>query len=609
VAVPVTIAFGAMENAGMVTYGQTIILAKPESDTTSRRRDYAETAAHELAHQWFGDLVTTAWWNDIWLNEAFATWMEQKLIAEWKPEWKTSVEDVDSKLYAEHEDSLITARTIRQPIESKGDINDAFDAITYQKGAAVIGMFEGWIGPETFRKGVQEYLRRYSFKSATAADFLDVLSSNTGKEVTRAFSTFLDQPGVPLISVSLDCKQTPPLLRLEQKRFLPLGSRGSATELWDIPVCVCSGVGADDANECTLMTKAAMDLSLKDSKGCPAWVEANAQAKGYYRLDYLGGLLPALTGEAGKRLDAAERVDLIGNAQAMMAAGKLSAADALGLAETFHADPERTVVERALDVALSPREDMVPAALMPNYRRFLLKNFQSRARELGWTHRAGESDDARLLRPELLHAMATYGGDQDLARQAEKLAGQWFENRAAVQSDVVGAVLNTAAYYGDLTQFNHFLAEFKKTQDRQVKQRLLGAMTSFRSRAAIEAGMQAVLAGAVSLTEGFPLLLASGQSYAETRGMAFEFVRTHFDQIMKRNPSIFGSDLGTFLPQVGASFCDAQPRNELRSFFGPLLKKYPGATRTLAQVTERIDLCIARKAAQEPSVKEFLRHY
>ena len=128
-------------------------------------------AAHELAHQWFGDLVTTAWWDDIWLNEAFATWMEQKMIAEWKPEWKTRVGDVGAKLGAEDEDSLVRARKIRQPIETKDDISNAFDGITYQKGAAVIGMFENWMGPENFRKGVQSYLKQYAFRTPRRATF------------------------------------------------------------------------------------------------------------------------------------------------------------------------------------------------------------------------------------------------------------------------------------------------------------------------------------------------------------------------------------------------------------------------------------------------------
>jgi alanyl aminopeptidase len=184
VAVPVTFGFGAMENPGMVTYAQTLILAKPDNDTVNRRRGYAEVAAHELAHQWFGDLVTTAWWNDIWLNEAFATWMEQKLIAEWKPEWKTRIGDVGSKLGAERTDSLISSRKIRQEIQSKDDISNAFDGITYPKDAAVIGMFENWIGPDNFRKGVQSYLKQHSYKNATAGDFLDSISTASHKNVT-----------------------------------------------------------------------------------------------------------------------------------------------------------------------------------------------------------------------------------------------------------------------------------------------------------------------------------------------------------------------------------------------------------------------------------------
>lgn len=609
VAVPVTI-FGAMENAGMVTYAQTMLLAKPETDTISRQRLYASVAAHELSHQWFGDLVTTEWWNDLWLNEAFATWMEQKLVAEWKPEWKTRVEDVDSKLFAQSEDSLITARKIRQSIESKGDIANAFDGITYDKGAAVIGMFESWMGPEAFRKGVQSYLKQYAFRTATAGDFLDSLSSAAHKDVTKSFSTFLNQAGVPVVSVALDCKPKPPVVHLEQTRFLPLGSKGSAGQTWDIPVCVRYGTGTGSQGACTLMTEPKMDWALQDAKSCPAWLYANDHAKGYYRMDYQGGLLSALTsGDVAARLGAPERVELIGNAQSMTKAGKLPAADALHLAETFHADPERDVVDRALTVALSPFEDMVPDRLMPNYRRFLLKSFQARAHELGWIPGSGEPDDVRLLRPTLVSVIATAGGDQDLARQARDLTDKWFQSHSAVHPEVVGAVFRTAAYYGDTALFRRFLAEFKTNQDRQEKARVLGAMVSFRDPAAIDAGFQAVLSGDVALADGFPLLLAGGSASPGTRKLPFQFVKAHFDQIMSSHPSIFGNDLGSFLPRVGQSFCDAQSRSELQAFFTPLVDKYAGAPRTLAQVLEGIDLCVANKVAQEPGVAAFLGKY
>jgi alanyl aminopeptidase len=606
VSVPITGGFGAMENAGMVTFGQTIILADPASDTIPRQRGYASVASHELAHQWFGDLVTTAWWDDIWLNEAFATWMEQKLLAEWKPEWKTRVEDVDSKLGAEDVDSLVSTRKIRQPIETKDDISNAFDDITYQKGAAVIGMFESWMGPEEFRKGVQAYLNRYAFRNATAADFLDSLSSSNKKDIGRPFSTFLNQPGAPAVSVALDCAKTPAVLHTGQSRSLPAGSKGSTDEVWQIPFCV--RYDGTQAPECTLLTKASEDVTLRNAKSCPAWVEGNADATGYYLVDYRGELGPALTAHAPKSLTAAERVDLIGNASFLAVAGKLPAADALRLVEAFHDDPEREVVGRAMGVGLGIRSDLVPENLMPNYERFIRKNFDARARQLGWLPRAGESDDDRLLRPQIVSAVARYGGDRELADEARGLADKWLADHKAVPAESVSSVLATAAYYGDLNLYNRFFDALLHTQDNQVKQRLQGAMSAFRDRAAIEAGYLVVLQKKIPLVDGFTLLLAGGGE-PETRGLSFEFIKQHFDELMAGSPSIFGNDLGSFLPYSGGAFCDAQSRERFRAFFAPLVDKYSGAPRHFAQVLEGIDLCIAQKAAQESSVKAFLEKY
>ena len=606
VSVPITTGFGAMENAGMVTYGQTIILADPASDTIPRQRNYASDAAHELSHQWFGDLVTTAWWDDIWLDEAFATWMEQKLVAEWKPEWKTRVDDVGSKLGAEEVDSLVSTRKIRQPIETKDDISNAFDAITYQKGAAVIGMFEGWMGPEEFRKGVQAYLNRYAFRNATAADFLDSLSSTSKRDIGGPFSTFLNQPGVPAVSVTLDCTKTPAVLHTEQWRSLPAGSKGSSDQVWKIPFCV--RYDGSPSAECTLITQARQDVALRNAKSCPAWVDGNADAQGYYLVDYRGELGPSLTAHA-KSLTAAERVDLIGNAADMSEAGKFPAADALSLVAAFHDDPEREVVQLALGLALSYRRDLVPSNLMPNYQRFLLKNFQARAKQLGWLPRPGESDDDRLLRPQLVGAVARFGGDGELTAQARTLADRWLADHSAVPAEIVTSVLVTAAYDGDLALYNRFLAALANTQDNQAKQRLLGAMTAFHDRAALDAGFQAVLQKKIPLMDGISLLISGGQGFADTRTLSFEFIKQHFDELTAGRPSIFGTDVGSVLPFAGGSICDAQSRDRYQAFFGPLVDKYSGAPRNFAQVVESIDLCIARKTAQEPSVQAFLAKY
>jgi alanyl aminopeptidase len=292
----------------------------------------------------------------------------------------------------------------------------------------------------------------------------------------------------------------------------------------------------------------------------------------------------------------------------MSGAGKLAAADALSLVAAFHDDPEREVVEGALGLAASYHKDLVPANLMPNYQRFLLKNFQARARQLGWLPRTGEADDDRLLRPRLVGVVARLGGDRDLAGQAQTLVEKWLADHAAVPAEIVSPVLATAAYYGDLALYQRFLAALSNTQDNQVKQRLLGAMAGFHDRTAIEAGFQAVLQKKIPLVDGISLL-AGGQDFPDTQTLPFEFVKQHFDELTAGRPSIFGNDFGSILPFAGETFCDAQWREQYRAFFAPLVDKYAGAPRNFAQVLESINLCIARKTAQESSVEEFLKKY
>jgi alanyl aminopeptidase len=620
VAIPVTFGFGAMENAGMVTYAQNLLLASPDRDTIHRQREYASVAAHELAHQWFGDLVTTAWWNDIWLNEAFATWMEQKILAEWKPEWQTRVDDVNSKLEAEHEDTLISARKIRQEIKTKDDISNAFDEITYQKGAAVIGMFENWVGAPDFRKGVRAYLNKYAFRNANATEFLEAISSVTKKSVTAPFGSFLNQAGVPLISISLDCNGTSPTLHFQQQRSLAASAKVPESQIWQIPVCIRYENGGSTQSSCSLLSDPRSDLALK-AQSCPTWVQANDNAVGYYRVAYSNALRAGLTsGNVQQKLSAAERVDLMGDSQALSRTGKMSEGDTLRLVTIFHDDTNRYVLERAITMAKNPLEHLVPDELMPNYRRFVLQNFQNRAREIGWMPQvlttslaepvvpAGESDDIRLVRSALLEFVSTDGGDEELARGARELTEKWFADRRALPADETEAVLETAAYYGDKGLFDRFLTEFKQTEDSQEHKLILHTLESFRDPAAIQTGMQAVLHADIPFMQG-ERLLYSGQHWPSTRKLAFNFMKDHFDELAAKRPNGGGSDAGAQFSRVGASFCDSESEDELKNFFEPRVSKFVGAPRVLAQTLEGIKSCIANKAAQEPSVEQFLKEY
>jgi alanyl aminopeptidase len=298
----------------------------------------------------------------------------------------------------------------------------------------------------------------------------------------------------------------------------------------------------------------------------------------------------------------------MGNAEMLTNGGDLPAADALRLVSTFHNDPERYVVMSAIQLALFPRMNMVPQNLMPNYVRFLRNNFQARAHEIGWVPKAGESDDVRLLRPQLLRVVATYAQDQELAKQTRELTDKWFENRNTIDPSVVTAVLGTAAFYGDKALFERFLLQLQKTQDRQERERILEAMTRFRDRAAIEAGMQAVVSGKVPFMEGLALLF-SGQTDPSTRTMALDFMKAHFEDIAAKRPTGGGFDAGAAFPYVGGSYCSTEQKQQLQDFFQSRVEKFTGAPRTLSQVLESIEICAALKSREEPSIEAFLKNY
>src|SRR3984957_12247405 len=382
IAIPLTYGFGAMENAGLITYAENVLLADPAIDTEQRRRLYASDGAHELAHQWFGDLVTLAWWDDTWLNEAFATWTSSKILAEWKPEWKTRIGDLNAKFGAMSDDSLVTTRKIHQEILTNDDISNAFDNITYEKGSAVIRMFEVWTGEKQFQTGVTAYLKHYAYKNARMSDFLDAIAQTGQPRLSAAFQTFLNQPGVPEISMTLKC-DGPPTVALSQKRYLPIGSKGSSEQVWQVPVCVRYRNGNEIEKECFLLDKQKADIKLTKASECPPLIAANENASGYYISSYQGNLLDKMVAEGTEFLNPAEQLTLVHDVSSLSASGDLKISRALDVAVSFANSPEREIVKQAKDIIASSKT-FLPKTQEANYARFVEKVFGARARSLGW---------------------------------------------------------------------------------------------------------------------------------------------------------------------------------------------------------------------------------
>jgi alanyl aminopeptidase len=596
----------AMENAALITYGQATLLSRPSAETLDFQRECAVFLAHEMSHQWFGDLVTTSWWNDIWLNEAFATWMENKITGEWRPEWKMDVTEVRDRLNAMALDSLVSSRRVRQPVENDSDIANAFDGITYQKGAAVIEMIEHWIGEKPFQAGVRAYLRQYADQATTTGDFVAAVSKAAGRDLAPEFGSFLDQAGVPVVSILMHCDNGKVLLEATQSRFVAVGSPKASPASWNIPLCVAYSAGGKEQHECEVLDKPSQEWALK-AQSCPTWILGNDGEIGYYRVQAPVELIRPLLADRAKSLSIAERVGALGDIGALVDTGAVPPAEALALIEPFGRDPDWRVVSETMRDTGIVRGDLVPAWLRPNAARFLRQMYGLRAHELGWSAKPGEEGDTRELRRRLSILVARDGEDPELLAEARKLALRWLDDHSSVDPGIADVILSAAASHGDQELFDKIHAAAVKSQDHHERQMLIAALGSFRDPAIIRQRLALLLTGQFDPRESFQQFLFPAPP--EARTLPFEFVKQNLDALVKKLPRDVGEDYAAQLPAVGEAFCDASSRAELESFFGPRVGRFNGGTRILAQMLERIDLCIARKQALGPSLSQFLMMY
>ena len=600
VAIAVSAGF-AMENAGLITYDRNIILCDPALDTINRQRGYASVAAHELAHQWFGDLVTTAWWDDIWLNEAFATWTSSKILATRNPEWKTRLSDLNAAFGAMGNDQLASARKIRQPIESQDDISNAFDGITYQKGAAVIRMFEAWMGEQQFQKGVHSYLTRYANRNARVNDFLDSIAAAGRPQLTRAFSTFLEQPGFPEVSVSLDCGGAP-RVKLAQARYRPIGSTAGQNQSWQTPVCIRYPADSGTESECFLLTASSAEFKLTKTKSCPAYLSANDAATGYYIASYQGDLLPKVL-EHAAALQPTEQVSLLHDLVALAHAGHTRLSAALQVAQPFANSAERQVSGQARSLVGGVR-NMLPPPLLPNYERYVRKLFGPQAEQLGWAARPSDDPETRLLRTSLVPFVARNGNHAGLQSEARRLAAAWLKDRGGIDPDMLPGLLATAAWSGDQELFDGLAKSLKETKDARQRGIILNALSSFRDPAIIRQSLALFLDSSLDARESFGLLF-SGTGDPATQKVPLEFLKANYDAVAGRLPSAAGEDYRSFLLFIGGGYCDEPSRKEFVNFFQDRAKTYVGGPRNYAQALEGIRICEDYRSAQAADVAEF----
>ena len=602
-------AAGAMENTGAITSREVALLLDDQTATLNQRRLVAEDIAHEVAHQWFGDLVTMKWWDDSWLNEGFAMWMQTKSVATWKPELNVLVDDVlnpDAFLGPDAtlaEDSLLNTHAVHQSAETPGQITELFDAISYGKGACILWMIEQYLGQETFRKGVVAYIRQHEYGSATSEDFWNTLAAVSGKPVDHIMSAFINQPGVPLVTVKAQCSGNSTQVTLAQQRyFVDRSLMGSSNdELWQIPVCMkAENADGHTLDQCVVLNKREESFTLPV---CATWVMSNVGANGYYRTGYDSDAVQAMAHSLEQALTPSERIRLLSDEWAAVRVGRQTIVDYMTLADGLREDNDTAVLDM-LTVRLGYiGRYLVNDADRSSYQQWVRNLLAPLAETLGWQAAPGEDGDRRALRAQVLLTLGIEGHDSQVLQKAGALAADILKESGSADLAMSGTVLRLAAANGDASFYDQALDRLRKASSPEELAQWRRVLVSFDDPKLLDRTLQLTLTSGVRSQDAIGIMAAVMANPAGTR-LAWNFVREHWTDIEKK---LGGYNGAGGLVAVTGSFCDTQLRDEVKDFFST--HPIPDAERTLQQSLETMNYCVDLKSQQAAPLAAWFEHH
>jgi aminopeptidase N len=518
---------GAMENTGLVTYRETLLLIDEALATYAERVDVAETIAHELAHMWFGDLVTMRWWNGIWLNEAFATFMSYLCVDDMEPSWK--VFDVFQRIRANafEIDALETTRPIEYPVHSPNEASGMFDTLTYTKGGAVLRMIEQWLGRERFRDGIRRYLRAHAYANTETHDLWDAIGEETGEPVRRIMDAWIFQPGYPAITVRRDGE----VLRFTQKRYRP--SDPDAETTWPVPLIVrqvwpSGGQQGGEQIDRVLVEAEGLTLPIASPD---AVVVGNAGGASFVRVFYDDDLRGRLTAGAAEHLTPAERQCLVDDAWASVVAGDAPASSFIDLVAGFTGETDPSVWQ-AIVAGLVWCDRFLDGGARERFRDFVRGLVRPALDRLGWERREDEADLDRELRGDLIRTLGVLGDDpetQAAAREAEAES----RSGADVEPSVAAAAVDVVAFVGGADDYERFRTRAKEAPTPQEHDRYLYALTRFRDPSLFERTLLATSSEDIR-AQDVPFVLARAQFHRDLGPEAWRFVRDNWDDILGR---------------------------------------------------------------------------
>jgi puromycin-sensitive aminopeptidase len=512
---------GAMENTGLVTYRETLLLMDPAQTSYVEQLDVAETVAHELAHMWFGDLVTMRWWNGIWLNEAFATFMSYLCVDEMEPSWKVFDAFQAIRMTAFEVDALTTTRPIEFPVESPDDASGMFDTLTYTKGGAVLRMIEQWLGADVFRDGIRRYLAAHAYANTETHDLWDALEEASGKPVRRIMDAWIFQPGYPAIEVALEGDT----IRLTQRRFAPALPDDETT--WPVPLIVRQ-LGADGEREDHVLVEAdGLSLPLADPD---VVVIANARGTAFVRTFYDDDLRSRLTARLAD-LAVGERQSLVDDAWAAAVSGRATVSAFLDVAAGYR-DETAPSVWQTIIAGLAWCDRFLDGEPRERFRDFVRTLVRPAMDRLGWDPRPEDGELDRELRGDLIRTLGILGDDpetQGMAREAEGLS----RSGGAVDASIAAAAVEVVAFAGGEDAFEAFRARMHDAPTPQEQDRYRYALARFRDPALMERVLSLAVSDEIRPQDA-PFLLARAEANRDLGAIAWRYVRDNWDELLPR---------------------------------------------------------------------------
>ncbi len=589
---------GAMENTGCITFREVILLIDEKQGSVGLKKTIASVIAHEMAHQWFGDLVTMKWWDDIWLNEGFATWMETKPVAKWKPEWNYDLDNVSGTGGTLNVDSLANTRPIHQAAETPAQIQELFDGIAYGKAASVLRMLESYLGEETFRAGVNAYLKEHQYANSTADDFWDAQARTSHKPVDKIMPTWVKQPGAPIVNVIAKCSGGSTNVTLSQQRYFFDRAKFEEPnhQLWQIPLCL-RGSASRNTAKCELMTKKEESFTLT---GCSTWVLANSGATGYYRTGYSADAVPALAADAEtKMLTPAERIALLNDIWSSVRVGREPVGDYMALAQGLGSDRNRAVLEEVLGRLNYISQYLTSDSNRDSYRAWTRQYLSPVMKEVGYEPKPGESDEQRTLRARVFGALGLDGRDPEALEEGRKMADKALADPSLVDHELAGTAMGLAAINGDAGFYDNVMAGLKSPKSPEEYYGLLYTLPQFGDQKLLLRTLDFALSSDVRSQDALSVITSVMGNPAGEQ-LAWDYIQSHWDAIAKAG----GPFASAQIVQATSIFCDASKRDQVTQFF--TAHKVEAAERSYKQSIERINNCIDLKSQQEPQLASWL---